>query len=255
MRLGTAQDGLTVSVVLPTYNEVETIPAIVPQVCAVLVEAGLTGEIIVVDDASPDGTAAVARKLAEQYPVRVLVRERERGLATAALAGFRLSEAAVVVVMDADGSHPPEQLPAMIQPLLDDAADIAVGSRGHPGGGVRNWPWQRRLTSKAASLLALGLSSLSDPTSGFMAVRRELLAKLELDPVGWKIVLEVVVKARGYRVVEVPIVFSDRRLGASKLGWDAQWSYLRHLFRLHCYRRPYLAKLVRCCRQQWQPPA
>ena len=252
MRLGTAQDGWTVSIVLPTYNEAATIGVIVPQICAVLRDAGLIGEIIVVDDASPDGTAAIARRLAEKYPLRLLVREHERGLATAALAGFRLSEAAVVVVMDADGSHPPERLPAMIQPVLDDSADIAVGSRWHPGGGVRDWPWRRQLTSKVAAMLALGLSPLRDPTSGFMAVRREVLAELELDPIGWKIVLEVVAKARQRRIVEVPITFCERRLGASKLNWDAQWSYLRHLFRLHCHRRAGLQKLVRMCQQRWK---
>jgi dolichol-phosphate mannosyltransferase len=228
--------GLQISIVLPTFCEAESLPIVVPRICAALEAAGLQGEVIVVDDDSPDGTGDVARELGETYPVRVLSRHGERGLATAALAGFGASDAPVVVVMDADGSHPVERLDDLVRPVLDDAADVVVGSRRIPGGSAEHWPWHRRWASRVAGLLSRGLTDLSDPTSGFMAVRRALLAELDLDPVGWKIVLEVAFKARGARLREVPIVFSDRQLGESKLDWSVQFDFLRHLIRLHRFR-------------------
>ena len=152
-----------------------------------------------------------AATLARRFPVRVLKRTEERGLATAVLAGFRMSAASVCVVMDADGSHPVEALGEMVKTILTDRAEIVVGSRHVPGGGSKDWPLFSQLKSRFAASLTLGLTSMTDPTTGFMAIRRSLFEKLTLDPVGWKIVLETVVKARPTRLAEVPIVFTDRR--------------------------------------------
>ena len=118
-----------------------------------LKDAGIDGEVIIVDDNSPDGTAEVAQRLAEQYPVRVHKRVTERGLATAVLAGFGLSTAKVCVVMDADGSHPVDALPNMVRMILDDKADIVVGSRHVPGGGSKDWPLFSQFKSKLAATL------------------------------------------------------------------------------------------------------
>jgi dolichol-phosphate mannosyltransferase len=230
------QTPLDVSVVLPTFDEADSLPLVVPRICAALGQAGLRGEVIVVDDDSPDGTAQAARALAVAHPVRVRVRTGERGLATAVLEGFRLSSAAVCVVMDADGSHPPDALPDLVRPVLEGRADIAVGSRYVPGGSTPGWSWRRRFMSRSAGRLALGVAPLADATSGFMAARRDLLAALDLDPVGFKIVLEVVVKARGARMLEVPIAFRDRELGRSKMSGGQIWHYLRHLGRLYAFR-------------------
>jgi dolichol-phosphate mannosyltransferase len=229
---------LDVSVVVPTYNEAENVPVLVPKICEVLEKAGIRGEVVIVDDGSPDGTGRIAQGLSDIYPVRVQVRSGERGLATAVVSGFGMSTAEVCVVMDSDGSHPVEKLPEMIRPILDDRADITVGSRNIAGGGAEKWPWHRRLVSKTAGLMAAGLCKLSDPTSGFMGVRRRLLEDLKFNPIGYKIVLETVVKAAPARVLEVPIVFSDRQLGKSKLGLSQQVQYIRHLCRLHQHRRP-----------------
>lgn len=238
---------LAVSVVLPTYNEAESLPVIVPRIARTLREAGIDGEIIIVDDNSPDGTAEVAEKLAAEWPVRVKKRVDERGLATAVLTGFEMSEAEVVVVMDADGSHPVTALPNMIRIIQADKAEIVVGSRHVPGGGSKDWPVFSQFKSKLAATLSLGVTTMTDPTTGFMAARRTLLERLELDPVGWKIVLEIVVKAAPVRIAEVPIVFIDRELGVSKQSIGVFAEYLSHLSKLYSFRYPSLAELVRFC--------
>jgi dolichol-phosphate mannosyltransferase len=238
---------LEVSVVLPTYNESESLPVIVPRIAQTLKDAGIVGEVIIVDDNSPDGTAEVGQRLAEQYPVRVHKRVTERGLATAVLAGFGLSTAKVCVVMDADGSHPVDALPNMVRMILDDKADIVVGSRHVPGGGSKDWPLFSQFKSKLAATLTLGVTSMTDPTTGFLAARRNLLERLDLDPVGWKIVLEIVVKAAPVRLAEVPIIFVDRELGVSKQSLGVFGEYLAHLAKLYTYRYPALAELVKFC--------
>lgn len=242
------ESGLDVSVVLPTYNESASLPVIVPRIVEALSRAGLRAEVIVVDDASPDRTADVAAELAKQLPVRVLERTNERGLGTAVLAGFRLSRAEVCVVMDADGSHPVEVLPDMVRMILADKAEIVVGSRHVPGGGSTDWPLFSQLKSRFAAALAFGLSGMTDPTTGYMAVRRSLFERLtNLDPVGWKIVLEVVVKAHPARLAEVPIVFADRELGESKQSLRVLGQYLEHLYKLYKFRFPTLIELLKFC--------
>lgn len=238
---------LDVSVVLPTYNESASLPVIVPRIAATLANAGLVGEIIVVDDHSPDGTSNVARALAHEHPVRVLERTDERGLGTAVMAGFRMSRAEVCVVMDADGSHPVDALPDMVRMILADKAQIVVGSRHVPGGGSVDWPLFSQLKSRFAASLAFGLSGMTDPTTGYMAVRRTLLDGLALDPVGWKIVLEIVVKAHPARLAEVPIVFADRELGESKQSLRVLGQYLEHLYKLYKFRFPTLVELLKFC--------
>ena len=236
-----------VSVVLPTYNEALSLPVVVPRILEVLGEAGLDGEVIVVDDDSPDGTAAVADELAQTLPLVVVRRSGERGLAKAVLAGFDASRAQVCVVMDADGSHPAEALPAMVRLVLDDKADLVVGSRNLTGGGSRNWSVFSQMKSRLAATLAFGVTTMTDPTTGFMAVRRSLLKDLPLNPVGWKIVLEIAVKASPLRIAEVPIVFTDRELGESKQSLLVFAQYLRHLSQLYAFRFPALAEFVRFC--------
>lgn len=236
-----------VSVVLPTFNESESLPVIVPRIVSTLREAGMSCEVIVVDDDSPDQTAEVAERLAKEHPVRVVKRTHERGLATAVLAGFAHARAPVCVVMDADGSHPVSALPRMVQLIAQDKADIVVGSRNVAGGGSSNWPLFAQLKSRLAAALSFGLTSMTDPTTGFMALRKELALGLKLDPVGWKIVLEIVVKAAPVRVAEVPIVFEDRELGESKQSLRVFIQYVLHLLKLYAFRYPTLAELARFC--------
>lgn len=224
-----------VSVVVPTYNERETLSELVGRLHQAL---GSGYEVVVVDDSSPDGTADLARELGRQHPVRVLQRPGKLGLGSAVLEGARAASGRWVVVMDADLSHPPEVVPQLVD-ALRSGAELAVGSRYVPGGGVRDWPWPRRLMSRVAVALArLWLRErVSDPVSGFFAARRELLLDPSLEGIGYKILLEVLVRNRGRSVVEVPYVFTDRRGGRSKLGAGEVWNYLRLLWRLHSARR------------------
>ncbi len=240
-------DGLDVSVVLPTYNESKSLPGLIPRIVRALTDAGLRGEVIVVDDNSPDDTAAVAEQIAREHPVRVLKRITERGLGTAVTAGFQLSQATVCVVMDADGSHPVEALGGMVRMILEDKAELVVGSRHVQGGGSKDWPLFSQLKSRFAASLAVGLTSMTDPTTGFMAVRRSLLARLTLDPVGWKIVLETVVKAHPARLAEVPIVFTDREHGESKQSFKVLLQYLGHLYKLYQFRFPGFIEFLKFC--------
>ncbi len=238
---------LDVSVILPTYNEATSIPWLIPEILTALRAAELEAEIIVVDDDSPDGTAEVAERLGETLPVRVIRRRGERGLATAALAGLRASRATACVVMDADGSHPVPAMVEMTQMVLADKAEIVVGSRRVPGGGSRDWPLFSQLKSRAAASLALGVTSMTDPTTGLMAVRRSLLEALPLNPVGWKIVLETVVKAHPSRLAEYPIVFTDRTAGENKQNFNVLRQYLSHLYRLYNFRFPAVIELLKFC--------
>jgi dolichol-phosphate mannosyltransferase len=226
-----------ISIIIPTFNEAGNIRLIVPKLSKVLNDEGIDGEIIVVDDNSPDSTADIARELAETYPVRVHVRKSEKGLSKAVIKGFELAKGDICVVMDADLSHPVERVPAMIKPILDDKCDATVGSRNVMSGGYQSFPIHRKITSKVAGFMARGVTSLSDPTSGFMAINKRMIDGMELDSLGWKIVLEVIVKTRP-RFVEIPIVFSDRKQGESKLDFKAQFDYIRHLWRLYCYKFP-----------------
>ena len=237
---------MTVSIILPTYNEAKNIPLIVPRICQVLKKGDLSGEILVVDDNSPDGTADIAKELANEYPVIVNVRQNERGLATAVMKGFELAHGDVCVVMDADMSHPVEKIPEMIQPIINGQCDATIGSRYMAGGGCENWSLIRRIVSKGAGVLARGVTKASDPTSGFMAIKREILEGVKLDPVGWKIVLEVIVKTNA-RLREVPISFADRQFGNSKLNARVQKEYLLHLLKLYSYKYPSIFEFIKFC--------
>jgi dolichol-phosphate mannosyltransferase len=210
-------------VVLPTYNERENLPAIVPAILAAAPEL----DVLVVDDNSPDGTGAAADALASQDPrIRVLHRERKEGLGRAYLAGFAEALArgyGRILEMDADFSHDPSRLPAILAASRD--ADLVLGSRYVEGGGTVHWGLGRRALSKGGSLYArtiLGLP-IRDLTGGFKCFRREVLEAIDLASVrstGYAFQIELTYRAckRGFRVSEVPIVFADRRVGKSKMN-------------------------------------
>ena len=164
-----------VSIVVPTYNERERLEEFVRAVFDVLSTRHLAAELVIVDDNSPDGTGALADRLARELPIRVVHRPGKLGLGGAVMAGFAAATGDVLGVMDADLSHPPEAIPAVIRALEETGADIVVASRYVPGGGTRNWPLSRAVMSKAACLLARPLTPVRDAASGFFVLRREAL--------------------------------------------------------------------------------
>ena len=180
------------------------------------------------DDGSPDGTADVAAALAPRLPVRVVRRGAQAGLASAVLAGFAAARGDLLVVMDADLSHPPETV-ALLVAALESGADLAVASRYVRGGGMEDWPLRRRIVSRAACLLGNLLVPIRDATSGFFAVRRSAIDGVRLNGIGFKIGFEVAARARTRRIVEVPYVFRDREFGSSKFGRREVGQYLVQL--------------------------
>lgn len=224
----------TFSVVLPTYNEVGSLRMLDPRLRASVGAHG--GEVVVVDDDSPDGTAALVAKLAETGPYVLLERAARLGLASAVLEGIGHAGSDVVAVMDADGSHPPESLPGLVAPIQDGRAEFVLASRHLPGAQSNGLKGARRVISRGAQLLARPLTPVSDPMSGFFAFHRRILQRATLSPVGYKIALEILVRCRPRPIQEVPYAFAPRLAGESKLGGDQFGQYLRHLSRLYAYR-------------------
>jgi dolichol-phosphate mannosyltransferase len=224
--------------ILPTYNEAENIEAIVAAAGGVLAHAADDGfRVLVVDDGSPDGTGAIADRLAAEHDwVEVLHRAEKNGIGPAYLAGFRHAldhEAGYVIEMDSDFSHDPADIRRLLE-VVKGGADLALGSRYVPGGGVRDWGLLRRFISEGGSTYArwvLGLR-VRDLTGGFKCFRREVLEAIHFDGVrsrGYAFQVELTYRAvrAGFRVVEVPIVFRDRQRGQSKMSWriaaEAMW--------------------------------
>ena len=229
---------MDVSIIVPTYREAANLPILVPQIDSSLRAARYSYEILIVDDDSPDETVSVCHELAERYPLHLTVRKGERGLATAVLHGLRAARGSVLAVMDADLSHPPGQLSDLIAPLTERRADFVIGSRYITGGSTEEgWGLFRWLNSRFATCLAWPLTGAHDPLAGFFALRRETFeSTAPLDPVGYKIGLELIVKSGCRNVVEVPIHFHNRLHGQSKLSLREQVNYLRHLGRLYKFR-------------------
>jgi dolichol-phosphate mannosyltransferase len=235
-----------ISIILPTYNEVDNIRIIIPKIFGILDKENIKGEVIVVDDNSPDGTASLAEEFSKRYPVKVFVRKADRGLSKSVLKGFDLADGDICLVMDADLSHPVEKIPEMVLPILQNECDMVVGSRNVPGGGCEEWPISRRVISRFAGYMARGVTKLSDPTSGFMAIKKNSIKDIKLDPLGWKIVLETAVKAKPL-IKEIPIIFTDREKGKSKLGPRTYIDYLLHLWRLYSYTYEGLSQFIKFC--------
>lgn len=231
-----SQEKDKLSVIIPTYNERDNIPVIIPLLSGVLRGKGIPFEIIVMDDDSPDGTSDAFEQISKDHPEsRCIVRKTDRGLSPAVIEGYTKATGDILLVMDADLSHPVEVVPDMYYAISRDGADISVGSRHVKGGGVENWPLKRKIISWGAALMARPLTGCSDPMSGFFAVRPSVIREAPLRAKGYKILLEVLVKGNYNMVTEVPITFKDRELGESKLGSKVIFNYLQHLFKLYLF--------------------
>jgi dolichol-phosphate mannosyltransferase len=225
-----------ISVVVPTYREVDNIPLLLARLHRLRRDHEITLEVLFMDDDSQDGSVEAVEKAGFDW-ARIIVRTKNRGLASAVIDGFRAARHPVLVCMDCDLSHPPEKIPQLILGL-DAGQQFMIGSRYVPGASTDDdWGFLRWLNSRIATLLARPLTQISDPMSGFFALRKSDFEKArDLNPVGYKIALELIVKCGFENVGEVPIHFADRVHGESKLTLKEQLKYIQHLRRLYLYR-------------------
>ncbi|MBD1843603.1 glycosyltransferase [Cyanobacteria bacterium FACHB-63] len=226
------------SLIVPTYNESGNIHRIIRILCDLLDQALPDDyELIVVDDNSPDRTWELAQALMPDYPhLRVMRRQSERGLSTAVIRGWQASRGRVLGVIDGDLQHPPEVLMKLFSAIAQ-GADLAVASRHVDGGGVSDWSVVRRFLSRGAQTLGLVIlprviSRVSDPMSGYFMVRRSAIAEQVLNPLGYKILIEVLGRGDIAQVAEVGYVFQEREEGESKVTWKQYKDYIHHLLRL-----------------------
>ena len=210
-------DPQTLSVVVPTLNEVENVE---PLVRAIMRSTPHCAEIIIVDDASTDGTRDCIRRLMDETPVRLIARDQPSfGLAGAVIEGARAAVGDLLVVMDADLSHPPQEIAALVAPISAGRADMVIGSRYVRGGTTPGWPLYRKAISRIASAAAYPLTGIHDSMCGFFAIRRSLLLELAPAATGFKIAFETIIRGgRNLRVLEIPIAFQDRARGTSKMN-------------------------------------
>jgi dolichol-phosphate mannosyltransferase len=207
-----------VSIIVPTLNEAENVAPLVSQIVAAAVPFR---EILFVDGGSTDGTQEAVCSLAANHPLRLVEQGRgEPGLAAAIMQGARAATGEIVVVMDADLSHPPERIGDLLEPLVTGSADMAIGSRYVAGGSTPGWPVWRRLLSRTAAALAYPLTGVRDSMCGFFAIARARLLEVAPPVSGFKIVFETIVHDRNLRVREIPIAFRDRARGQSKMSVD-----------------------------------
>ena len=225
-----------ISIIVPTYNERRNLVELVKRLDTSFKKNNLQYEIILVDDNSPDRTYELARELSKKYPLKAIKRVNERGLASAVVLGFQESKYGLLAVIDADLQHPPEKMIELIFALRQEDIDLVIGSRLIKSGKVEEWPFQRRLTSWVARLLAAPLTKVKDSQSGFFALKKEVIENIPFNPLGYKILLEILVKGKYAGIKEVPYTFMNRTHGTSKLTTKLYIQYLLHLLRLYTYK-------------------
>jgi len=224
------------TVIIPTFNEEANIRNIVMAVDAVFHEHSLNGQILVVDDHSSDATISTVWELKRtKENVEILIREQDHGLSQSVADGFTHADSDVFIVIDADFSHPPVLIPKMYTEIRK-GSDIVIGSRYMEGGGIRKWPLKRRIISIGATFLGrLLFPDITDPVSGFFAIRKKVIENAPLKPRGYKILLEVLGKGTWENDREIPFEFVDREIGASKLKIRTMLEYARQVLDISLY--------------------
>ena len=232
-----------ISIIVPTYKEAQNVDTLTRRIHKTMTEYNMSYEIIFVDDDSKDDIEKIISNLSsEGLNVRLIQRKNERGLSSAVLRGFSEAEGGILVCMDADLSHPPETIHVMIDKIVKDNAEFVIGSRYVNGGSTdHKWTIYRRINSRIATLFAKPFTTAKDPMSGFFAIPDRVYKRgSSFNPIGYKIALELIVRCKCEKIVEVPIHFSDRKFGESKLTLKEQLNYLVHIKRLMGYKLKHL---------------
>jgi len=230
-----------VSIIIPTYNESQNILKILKSI-GESIPKKIPVETIVVDDNSPDGTGNIIEEHIESvkelanHTITVIHRKAKTGLSSAILSGIQQAAGNTIVVMDSDLSHPPSIIPKLLD-ALKSKYDLAIASRYVAGGAVEGWNLKRKLISKTATEIAkkgLGVDT-ADPMSGFFAFKKKIIQDLKFDAIGYKMLLEILVKTKEINITEIPYTFTDRRFGTSKLGTSTVVDYIRSVWKLYRY--------------------
>jgi dolichol-phosphate mannosyltransferase len=234
------QNNTLVSIIVPTYNESQNIVGILKSIRDNLPK-GIQTETIVVDDNSPDGTGKIVedyissiKKIAENT-IDVIHRKAKNGLSSAILNGIQNAKGDTIVVMDSDFSHPPQIIPKMIEALKQYQCDLVVASRYITGGNIQGWTTKRKIMSKIATVIAkkgLGVKT-KDPMSGFFAFKKNIIKELNFDALGYKFLLEILVKTKGINIKEIPYTFENRKFGSSKLDSYTVINYFKSVWKLY----------------------
>lgn len=236
------------SIIVPTFNEAENLESLCFQIKHEMNKSNILYELIIVDDDSNDNTNEIVDTLLKDKEncVKFISRKgKKKSLSQSVLDGFEKANANIVMMMDADLSHPTNKIKEMYEAICNKNADISIGSRFIEGGGIKGWPWYRIFISKFAASLTLPLTTISDPTSGFMALKKELLKKRKIDSTSWKLVLETVCKFPEAEIIEVPIIFKDREKGQSKLTIKEQCNYIRHILKLYKFKNTNISTILK----------
>lgn len=226
-----------ISVVIPTYNESENIVSLIEKMAESFAGSGVEPEFIVVDDDSPDGTAEKAEFLKNDYNLKVIVRKKQRGLATAVVRGWKEAKGRFLAVIDGDLQHPPDIIFHLYNNIKEHGADMAIASRKVVGGGTKDWEFHRIVVSSVATVIAklflpITLFKIKDATTGCFMFKKECVNLNELSPHGYKIFLEALTRGRFSKAIEVPYIFSQRSLGTSKMDLRQNLFFLYHLLKL-----------------------
>ena len=231
---------MKIAIIIPTLNERESLPLLFSELRPNLkkIEAdNYEVELIIVDDNSQDGTQQFIKEYSSRSQFKIkLIERKEKGLATAVIRGFNETNAEILCVMDADLSHPPSLLPKLVE--NSKSFEVVLPCRNMPGGGAEEWPIHRKLTSRLATSLVklLGIKA-RDPMSGFFLIQRKVIDKVELSPIGYKILLEILVKGNYKNFIEIPYIFRNRAVGNSKMNWKIILGYLKHLWVLKKWQK------------------
>jgi dolichol-phosphate mannosyltransferase len=224
------------TVIIPTFNEEVNIAGIIEAVNSTLSSNNIRGEILIVDDESRDETIKIVQELMLKYNnLRIIVRHEDHGLSQSVVEGFRQANSNIFMVIDADFSHPPVLIPRFFEEIKK-GADVVIGSRYTNGGGIKQWPLKRRILSLGATGLGRILfPGVTDPVSGFFALNKKVISGAQLQPRGYKILMEVLGKGKWKSAIEIPFTFSDRQNGESKLTLCIINDYIKHILSIAKY--------------------